>query len=267
MRKTPLAIYNTILIDFNKTKLKSNTDSHIKTGLEEIIVASNKLDTRLTHFEEETIIVSAIYTHLITRIIYLRNLEFDKDKKCLALDTLEYMISIIDKVEYKNPKTKTVLNGLTSIIDTGKCNFHSFTPETYYKSMGWYYHAISCCFWFLYRISFGEDLSYFKIIKETINLGGDTDTNAAIVGGVVGVIYGIDTFPSQYLDKLITFNPLSSNVQRDCIYSPINGVIISKVISDFAQSDYNFNSIKEFGIDTTSSCLSTATLLDFILKY
>jgi ADP-ribosylglycohydrolase len=176
------------------------------------------------------------------------------------------MISVIEKVYYNNQNTEKILKGITSIIKSGKCYFHSFTPDTYYKSMGWYFHSISCCFWFLYRISKGEVLSYFEIIKETINLGGDTDTNAAIVGGVVGVLYGVDSFPSEYLNKLLTFNPLTSNVQRDCIYSPINGVIISKVISEYVQSTNNIKSNEDFGTDMTSSCLSTATLLDFILK-
>ena len=32
---------------------------------------------------------------------------------------------------------------------------------------------------------------YFESIKETISLGGDTDTNACIVGGMVGAYVGI----------------------------------------------------------------------------
>ena len=31
---------------------------------------------------------------------------------------------------------------------------------------------------------------YFKALKETIQLGGDTDTNACIVGGMIGALVG-----------------------------------------------------------------------------
>lgn len=35
-----------------------------------------------------------------------------------------------------------------------------------------------------------EDVTYEKAIQETIRLGGDTDTNAAIVGGMIGALKG-----------------------------------------------------------------------------
>jgi ADP-ribosylglycohydrolase len=34
-----------------------------------------------------------------------------------------------------------------------------------------------------------------KALKETINLGGDTDTNACIVGGMVGALVGLKSIP------------------------------------------------------------------------
>lgn len=35
-----------------------------------------------------------------------------------------------------------------------------------------------------------ENISYNHAIRETIALGGDTDTNAAIVGGMIGALVG-----------------------------------------------------------------------------
>ena len=36
--------------------------------------------------------------------------------------------------------------------------------------------------------------------------GGDTDTNAAIVGGLVGARWGVDGIPKQWIDKGIWFD-------------------------------------------------------------
>jgi ADP-ribosylglycohydrolase len=36
--------------------------------------------------------------------------------------------------------------------------------------------------------------------------GGDTDTNAAIVGGAFGALVGYKGLPSAYIDKILTFD-------------------------------------------------------------
>ena len=44
--------------------------------------------------------------------------------------------------------------------------------------------------------------SYTQSIIVAVNLGNDTDTNAAITGSVTGIIYGMETFPNEWLSKL-----------------------------------------------------------------
>jgi ADP-ribosylglycohydrolase len=49
-----------------------------------------------------------------------------------------------------------------------------------------------------------EELSegdYVTIVKDIISRAGDTDTNGAIVGGIVGSILGFKKLPKQYLMK------------------------------------------------------------------
>jgi ADP-ribosyl-[dinitrogen reductase] hydrolase len=41
------------------------------------------------------------------------------------------------------------------------------------------------------------------MIKYVLSKGGDTDTNAAIVGGMVGSIVGFKNLPAEYLRKLL----------------------------------------------------------------
>ena len=44
-------------------------------------------------------------------------------------------------------------------------------------------------------------------MKETIRCGGDTDTNACIVGGLVGAAIGFNRIPSYQVGRLFQFDP------------------------------------------------------------
>ena len=37
---------------------------------------------------------------------------------------------------------------------------------------------------------------------KAVNLGSDTDTTAAIAGGLSGIIYGYDSIPKDWINKL-----------------------------------------------------------------
>lgn len=37
---------------------------------------------------------------------------------------------------------------------------------------------------------------------KAVNLGDDTDTTAAVAGGLAGIVYGIDSIPAEWLAKL-----------------------------------------------------------------
>ena len=77
-------------------------------------------------------------------------------------------------------------------------------------------HSFILAFYFLHRLA-KIDLSntdllkafYKKAIKETIQLGGDTDTNACIVGGMVGAALGITNIDVAMLRTLLTFDCVS----------------------------------------------------------
>ena len=47
---------------------------------------------------------------------------------------------------------------------------------------------------------------YHYSLKETIRLGGDTDTNACIVGGLIGSAVGIKNIPKDMVNKLLSFD-------------------------------------------------------------
>ena len=47
--------------------------------------------------------------------------------------------------------------------------------------------------------------SFKEAILKAVNLGGDTDTIAALVGGLAGIMYGIDSIPEEWLSKMASF--------------------------------------------------------------
>lgn len=62
-------------------------------------------------------------------------------------------------------------------------------------------YAFILAFYFL-RIK----ASFEDAIKETLLYGGDTDTNACIVGGMMGAYHGVENIPKYMLDKVIQFD-------------------------------------------------------------
>jgi ADP-ribosylglycohydrolase len=43
-------------------------------------------------------------------------------------------------------------------------------------------------------------------MKRILLEGGDTDTNAAIVGGMFGALVGFKSLPPHYIDKILDFD-------------------------------------------------------------
>jgi ADP-ribosylglycohydrolase len=47
---------------------------------------------------------------------------------------------------------------------------------------------------------------FYHSLKETIRLGGDTDTNACIVAGLIGSAVGVKNIPKDMINKLLSFD-------------------------------------------------------------
>ena len=72
-------------------------------------------------------------------------------------------------------------------------------------------HAFVLGYYFLLRSIKASDLNlyYEKVLKETIQLGGDTDANACIITGLIGSLVGIRRVPIDMLSTLVGFNDAS----------------------------------------------------------
>ncbi|WP_346010313.1 ADP-ribosylglycohydrolase family protein [Paenibacillus sp. SYP-B3998] len=56
--------------------------------------------------------------------------------------------------------------------------------------------------------------SFAEVVQQAANLGGDTDTIAAIAGGIAGVYYGYEGIPRHYSKAIIIKNKLDSLSER-----------------------------------------------------
>ena len=78
----------------------------------------------------------------------------------------------------------------------GVCDKSLLDPS---RQIGWLKHAFVLSFCYLLV----PGMTYEKAIRDTLLLAGDTDTNAAIVGGMIGAAVGIDGLPKSYVDKVL----------------------------------------------------------------
>jgi ADP-ribosyl-[dinitrogen reductase] hydrolase len=65
------------------------------------------------------------------------------------------------------------------------------------RSSGYVLHSLEASIWCLLTAS-----SYSEAVLKAVNLGEDTDSTAAITGGLAGILYGTDNIPQNWIDTL-----------------------------------------------------------------
>jgi|GEM_PF-35686 len=76
-------------------------------------------------------------------------------------------------------------------------------PEDYQTQQGWVLIALQNAFYQLLHAPTLEDG-----VVRTVMAGGDTDTNAAIAGALLGAVHGRDAIPPQWLRSILSCRPL-----------------------------------------------------------
>lgn len=70
-------------------------------------------------------------------------------------------------------------------------------PEEKIQSSGYVLATLEAALWCLLNTD-----SYESCVLAAVNLGGDTDTAAAVAGGLAGIAYGFDAIPKEWLESL-----------------------------------------------------------------
>ena len=81
-------------------------------------------------------------------------------------------------------------------------------PPEYSRQMGWVLTAFQNGFY---------ELLHARTLEEgviaTVQCGGDTDTNGAICGALLGAVYGRDAVPGQWVDRIVKCRPTAETRQ------------------------------------------------------
>lgn len=79
-------------------------------------------------------------------------------------------------------------------------------PQDYQTHQGWVLIALQNAF---YQLLHASDLE--EGVVQTVMAGGDTDTNAAIAGALLGAVHGREAVPHQWLTSVLTCRPLAES--------------------------------------------------------
>jgi ADP-ribosylglycohydrolase len=75
-------------------------------------------------------------------------------------------------------------------------------PADFQRQQGWVLIALRNAIW---QLIHAPDLEHGVV--DTVMRGGDTDTNAAICGALLGAVHGLEAIPSQWKEKVLNCRP------------------------------------------------------------
>ena len=120
-------------------------------------------------------------------------------------ETIKKLFILLENDLFMKNGDENLLNNLVKNT-LNEVNREQFNRFEYFKNvtknMGYYVHDFKLVLYYLSVIdkrNKNEDNIYLKIIQEICDYGGDTDTNAAIVGTVIGPLIGYLNFTKDHL--------------------------------------------------------------------
>ena len=108
-------------------------------------------------------------------------------------------------------------------------------PADYVHQQGWVLTAIRNALW---QLSHAQNLE--EAVVDTVMRGGDTDTNAAICGALLGAVYGRDAIPAKWTECLLTCRPAAGQAhvgqpRPECFW-PTDALRISRTLDSVETS-------------------------------
>jgi len=150
-------------------------DRSLRPEFEEIIEKASAL----THAHERSKLACKIYSLILFNLLGLPR----KDVIMFALDMAKCRY-------FENPE----YDHFERLFND---NFDKLSQEDI-KSTGYVVDTLEAAVWCVLTTD-----SYKECVLKAVNLGDDTDTVAAIAGGLAGALYGYDAIPKEWRDTLI----------------------------------------------------------------
>ena len=137
----------------------------------------------LTHAHLRSKIACGIYYFLVKAIL---------DESGEIIERLQQGVD--NAFRYYGESANSELDNFNRLISLSE---FKDTPENKIQSTGYVVYTLEAAIWCLVNSSF-----YEEVILKAVNQGDDTDTVAAITGGLAGLYYGYDNIPDKWKSKL-----------------------------------------------------------------
>lgn len=157
----------------------------------------------LTHAHERSQIACGIYSFVLWEL--LKSPSKSSIRRGLNKARIFYR-DYAENSHYDNLYRRIGLIGLQFEDDPD--TFHRFAREDI-KSSGYVVDTIEAAVWCLMNTR-----TYKECVLTAVNLGDDTDTIAAIAGGLAGALYGYEAIPQEWRDTLIKRDYIEEMCER-----------------------------------------------------
>ncbi|MDA6068235.1 ADP-ribosylglycohydrolase family protein [Flavobacterium sp. AC] len=161
----------------------------------EVVYKSVKAISSITHAHFRSVFACFIYVVVCLEILKGKN-------KADSYKEMQNILSKFLKDKEYNPKE-------IQLFDRILQNNISEYPENKIESSGYVLHSLEASLW-----CFLHSDSYEETVLKAVNLGGDTDTTAAIAGGLAGIYYGIENIPQKWIEGLARANDIKDLAER-----------------------------------------------------
>lgn len=145
--------------------------------------------SRLTHGHIRSQLACAFYAELVARLI-------GKQEYVAALCETQFMFD--DLIGRVCPQERSVFE---RVLDPAI----SKTKARHISGSGYVVHCLEASLW-----SCANSRSYEEAVLTAVNLGLDTDTTAAVTGGLAGLRFGMDAIPSRWIEQLARINDIKA---------------------------------------------------------
>ena len=155
----------------------------------------------LTHRHERSQMACGIYVLIAIELLKKR---FEDDGDSTLEEIIKNGIEIAKEYYYNDDEFKGELHHFKGIFNEDI----NVVPREIIRGRGYVVPSLEAALWCLLNND-----SYRETALEAVNLGEDTDTTAAIAGGLAGIYYGYDDIPANWLEQIARFDYIEGLVE------------------------------------------------------
>ena len=183
-----------------------------------------KLEIKHTHHNPILIEASILWVLAIVKLI-----KYEDDQ------ILDEETNIKNRMKYVYSYIKSKIEASDKFSPEIKEWWKQVEEEKFMKAdvrMGWV--KIAWTYGFIYLKK--QETNYDEVIRSIIQQGGDTDTNACIVGGMIGSAIGLKRINPDFIKTMVfcNCNDVKSYNRRDPFFNPINGLKLGNSLFNLA---------------------------------